>query len=136
MSTNRQELEIIRQLLFNLNDDKKLFLKSIKPNKVSSKNLAPLKTKEAKECPHCKSTNFIKNGKTKDKQRYICKECDKTFVNTNNTIFYGVKKDTSVWQKYIHCMIEKYSLRKTAEICNISLPTAFVWRHKILDALT
>ena len=32
-------------------------------------------------------------------------------------------------------MIEKYSLRKTAEICNISLPTAFAWRHKILDAL-
>ncbi len=32
-------------------------------------------------------------------------------------------------------MIEKYSLRKTAEICKISLPTAFAWRHKILDAL-
>ena len=32
-------------------------------------------------------------------------------------------------------MIEKYSLRKTAEICDISLPTAFAWRHKILDAL-
>lgn len=32
-------------------------------------------------------------------------------------------------------MIEKYLLRKTAEICDISLPTAFVWRHKILDTL-
>lgn len=32
-------------------------------------------------------------------------------------------------------MIEKYSLRKTAEICGISLFTAFIWRHKILDAL-
>ena len=41
----------------------------------------------------------------------------------------------SIWQKYIHCLVEKYSLRKTAEICGISLPTAFAWRHKILDAL-
>lgn len=32
-------------------------------------------------------------------------------------------------------MIEKYSLRKTAEICDISLPAAFAWRHKILDTL-
>lgn len=32
-------------------------------------------------------------------------------------------------------MVEKYSLRKTAEICKINLATAFVWRHKILDAL-
>lgn len=32
-------------------------------------------------------------------------------------------------------MIEKYPLRKCAEICNINLATAFAWRHKILDAL-
>lgn len=32
-------------------------------------------------------------------------------------------------------MIEKYPLRKCAAICGISLATAFVWRHKILDAL-
>lgn len=30
-------------------------------------------------------------------------------------------------------MSNKYPLRKTAKICDISLPTAFVWRHKILD---
>ncbi len=32
-------------------------------------------------------------------------------------------------------MIEKYSLRKTAQICRISTRTAFAWLHKILDAL-
>ncbi|VYS92865.1 ISXO2-like transposase domain protein [Campylobacter ureolyticus] len=32
-------------------------------------------------------------------------------------------------------MIEKYSIRKTAEICGINPTTAFNWRHKILDAL-
>ena len=56
-------------------------------------------------------------------------------LQTQIILLYGVKKDLSVWQKYIHCMIEKYSLRKTAEICDILLPTAFAWRHKILDTL-
>ena len=32
-------------------------------------------------------------------------------------------------------MLNKFSLRKCAEVCNIDLSTAFVWRHKILDAL-
>lgn len=32
-------------------------------------------------------------------------------------------------------MINKFSLRKSAEICEINLHTAFNWRHKILDAL-
>ena len=32
-------------------------------------------------------------------------------------------------------MIEGYSIRKCAEIVEISVPTSFLWRHKILDAL-
>lgn len=36
------------------------------------------------------------------------------------------KKDLSVWKKYIHCMIEKYPLRKCAKECGISLSNAFI----------
>lgn len=134
MQSNKQELEIIKQLFSNLIDkDKKSFLKSIKPKEQINEKLNL--SRDLKECPHCKSTYFVKNGKIQGRQRFICMDCHKTFAQTNNTILYGVKKDLSVWQKYIHCMIEKYSLRKTAEICGISLPTAFTWRHKILDTL-
>lgn len=134
MTTNKAELEIIKQLFQNLNaDDKKLFLKSIKEKEQISEKLNF--TRNLTNCPHCHSKHFKKNGTKNGKQRYICLDCHKTFANTNNTILYGVKKDLSVWQKYIHCMVEKYSLRKTAEICGISLPTAFTWRHKILDTL-
>ena len=59
----------------------------------------------------------------------------KSFIEQTGTILYNTHKDIEVWKKYIHCMIEKYPLRKCAEICNISLATAFTWRHKILDAL-
>jgi transposase-like protein len=32
-------------------------------------------------------------------------------------------------------MVHKLSIRKSAEECNISIRTSFMWRHKILDAL-
>ena len=134
MVTSNADLEIIKQLFSTLSyDDKKSFLKSIKSKEKQKQNFTF--TKEIKKCPHCKSTHFVKNGKVQGKQRFICMDCRKTFAQTNNTLLYGVKKDLSVWKKYIHCIIEKYSLRKTAQICGISLPTAFAWRHKILDYL-
>ena len=135
MVTSNTELEIVKQLFSTLSDDdKKSFLKSIKSKERLEPNF--IFSKEIKECPHCKSMHFKKNGtRSNGKQSFLCLDCNKSFVTSNNTIFYGVKKDLSVWQKYIHCMVEKYSLRKTAEICGISLPTAFAWRHKILDTL-
>lgn len=131
----KQELEIIRQLFNSLSDkDKKSLLKSLKlkDDEINQKiNIE----KEIHSCPHCKSTSFVKNGTSRGTKRFLCKDCGKSFTTTTNTIFFNKKKDLSVWQKYIHCMIEKYSLRKSAEICNIALSTAFYWRHKILDAL-
>lgn len=134
MATSNAELEIVKQLFSTLSDDdKKSFLKSIKNKEKSEQNL--ILSKEIKACPHCKSTNFVKNGKKDGKQRFMCMDCHKTFTVTNNSIFFKTQKDLEIWQKYIHCMIEKYSLRKTAEICGIALSTAFFWRHKILDTL-
>ena len=128
------EIEIIRQLFGSLSEkDKKTFIKSIKFQDEPSKSEAI--KREITHCPHCNSTEFSKNGKVSGFQRFICKECGKTFGTRNQTIFYAVKKDMEAWKQYIHCMIEKYSLRKTAEICGISTRTAFTWRHKILDAL-
>lgn len=134
MATSNAELEIVKQLFSTLSsDDKKSFLKSIKSKEKSEQNFTLLR--ELKECPHCKSTNFKKNGTTHGKQRYLCNDCKKTFAITSNTILFSTKKDLSLWEKYIHCMIEKYSIRKTAKICGINPTTAFNWRHKILDAL-
>ena len=87
-------------------------------------------------CPHCGSTAVCKNGHQKDgTQRYICKDCRKSFVATTNSIAFGTRKDLSVWREYIKYMILGLSLREAAGFCGISCTTAFVWRHKILDAL-
>ncbi len=137
MSGVTKELDILKQLFENLSDeDKQSFLISISQKDQVKKVIRPRKITN---CPHCQSVHFVKNGTKCNNQRYLCRDCKKSFVEQTGTILYGsqkdIKKDIKVWEKYIHCMIEKYPLRKCAAICNINLATAFTWRHKILDAL-
>lgn len=88
-------------------------------------------------CPHCGCIGHIsRNGHRKDgKQRYICKNCSKSFVANTNSIASGTRKSLDVWMSYIECMLSGFSIRKTATLCGIHRNTAFIWRHKILDAL-
>lgn len=89
MTASKAELEIVKQLFSTLSDDdKKSFLKSIKSKEKLEPNF--IFSKEIKECPHCKSTHFVKNGKKDGKQRFVCMDCHKTFTITNNTILFVV----------------------------------------------
>ncbi len=87
-------------------------------------------------CPICGCAHVVRNGHRNDRaQRFVCKDCGRSFVAASNTIAASTKKDISVWEKYVDCMINGFSLRKTARICGIHKNTAFIWRHKILEAL-
>lgn len=87
-------------------------------------------------CLICGCIHIVRNGHRKDgTQRYVCKDCGKSFVINTNSITSGTRKDFDVWKKYIDCMMNGLSIRKTADICGIHRNTAFLWRHKILDAL-
>ena len=88
-------------------------------------------------CPHCGCVeNIQKFGKSNSKQRYRCKDCGRTFSATSESVLSGTHKSLSTWERYIECMLDGLSIRKSAEECGISLQTSFVWRHKILDALS
>ena len=87
-------------------------------------------------CPFCGSSHIVRNGHRAGRQRFVCKDCGKTFGMAHDTILHKTKKELAVWTMYVNCMMERMPLRKTARICHIRLSTAFVWRHKILDALT
>lgn len=134
MSRTTKEIDILKQLFENLSDvEKQRFLSEItRPKAAIQKVIQP---REAKACPHCQSAHFVKNGKRNGRQNFRCRSCNKAFVENTGTILFSMKKDISVLEKYVHCMIEKYPLRKCAEICNINVATAFAWRHKILDTL-
>ncbi|GAX88854.1 IS1 family transposase [Effusibacillus lacus] len=65
-------------------------------------------------CPHCQSHDVIGHGKYRDRQRYKCKCCSKTFNDFTSTPLHGTHYPHK-WVKFLECMIKGESLR-TAEI--------------------
>ena len=52
---------------------------------------------DAVVCPHCGSIKAIKYGKSKGRQRYFCKDCGKTFGDTNGTVAFRSKLSVGKW---------------------------------------
>jgi transposase-like protein len=132
----------ILKMINKLSSDEQKMLKSTLLNTSfnGSSDMNEFLSKErfanGRVCPICGSTHVVRNGHRADgTQKYVCRDCKKAFVIATNSIVSGTKKDFSVWEKYILCMMQGLSLRKTAAICGINKNTAFYWRHKILDAL-
>lgn len=46
------------------------------------------KVTEPKICPYCESEQTVRYGIQRNKQRYKCKSCKRTFCETNNGITY------------------------------------------------
>ncbi|MCY6354809.1 IS1595 family transposase [Clostridium sp. ZS2-4] len=90
---------------------------------------------KGKICLHCDSNNVVRNGKYNGKQRYLCKDCGKTFSDFTQSPISNSKKPLDKWLKYAECMIMGYSIRRCAKIVGINIATSFFWRHKILDAI-
>lgn len=123
--------EFIRQILSNSTQSS-----SIQTNNKPTETLESLRFPEQIYCPHCKKTNIVKRGISKqNKQRFLCKVCHHSFQATTLTTLEYTKKDFDTWIKYMECMSHQFSIRKSAHICEISIPTSFLWRHKILNTL-
>lgn len=95
--------------------------------------------KSNRKCPYCNST-FIsrhqKHTKYKDgvtKERFRCKDCRKTFSDTTNTIFHNAKLSFEKIQMCVKEVTNENTIRKAAKNVDISVPTAFYMKHKILN---
>ncbi len=89
------------------------------------------------KCLYCSSNEVILFGKTKKQTpRYKCKKCSKTFTINKSNILHGSHRKREVWEQYVRSMLNGDTVRASAAICNITIRTSFIWRHKILDALS
>lgn len=86
-------------------------------------------------CPHCSARKYIKYGKDKGSQRFMCKACHQTFTEYTGTWLDGLQKKSRV-SEYIELMMAGKSLDKISAQMGINKKTAFDWRHKILSSLT
>jgi transposase-like protein len=85
------------------------------------------------KCPHCRSKDVRGNGKLKEMQRYVCKDCNKNFSQSTGKFWYALKKRNLII-KYLYCLISGYSIRKSAGLTGVSIQTSFDWRHKLLTS--
>lgn len=130
--------QITDLLSFLSPEEREKVQKLLKDNSsIKLEDLIQIKENQGICCPECGlATTVVKNGKNeKGVQRFFCKQCKVSFTPLSYTFISNSKKTISDWIQYVHCMIEGYSIRKSAEYCNISIRTAFFWRHKILDVL-
>ena len=96
-----------------------------------------LNSEEIKVCRYCGSVHIVKNGKDRHGHtRYLCRDCKRTFGSTSGSVVSRTHKDANTWQEYIKNMLLGFTLKECAFNCRISIQTAFVWRHKILNALS
>ena len=88
-------------------------------------------------CPHCESRHIVRYGKRPDgTQRFRCVDCRRIFQATTNTVLgKNTYRNQEKLRMYVNCMCKELSVRQSAKICGITVPTAFAWSHKILNAL-
>ena len=88
------------------------------------------------ECRKCGSKHLVRFGKDKNgKQRYKCSACGATFTGTSFSVISHSHCSEDTWEKYIGLLLDSAPLTRCAKECKISVRTAFIWRHKILNAL-
>ena len=77
-------------------------------------------------CTYCESIKIHKHYKRNNKQGYKCYDCKKTFTSTTSLILNYLHQSLyNEFQNFIECFINNLSLKRTAEICNISVSCVF-----------
>ena len=83
-----------------------IFLKEILGNKLTDKStISKLahREKQNHNCPYCDSQVFVKNGLSKKGvQRYKCKDCNRSFCDTTNTVSNNSKLTFEIWINFLH----------------------------------
>lgn len=89
-----------------------------------------------KECVHCKSEKIIRYGKSsKGRQRYLCKDCHKTFTIVTKSFFKNTRITYDQWLKLFECEMSGLTLKETSYQVSLSVTSCFCLRHKIYEVM-
>jgi len=84
-------------------------------------------------CPRCQSENVKRWGRSNNLQRFRCFSCGRTFNPLTGTPLAHLRKKDQ-WLTMAGAIKQGLPLRRTADKCDVSLTTAFRWRHRFLKA--
>ena len=86
-------------------------------------------------CPHCGSISLMKHGKKSGHQRYKCKDCNKTFTETHGTMLEHSRLNYEQWKSLLLGIVQNLSIRKIADMAEISPTAVWINKQKICLAL-
>lgn len=87
-------------------------------------------------CPRCGSVTVVRKGHdVKGAQRWLCKDCGRTFHMEPDTIITRSKLKPAVWMLYLECFVDCLSLRECAKRCKVSLRTSWLMRMRLIESL-
>ncbi len=90
---------------------------------------------ELPKCPNDDTHRVVKHGFANGKQRYICKDCNHSFVEGGHSMLGHSKVDLLTWKKLIMSMLDRpLSIQQLSELYKISQVTAFNMRLRIFYA--
>ena len=87
-------------------------------------------------CPHCGSASVIKHGTKDGKQRYRCKDCKKTFVETTNKVSHHSRLSEWQWKEIIKGMILNLSIGQISDITGLSTKAVWYNKNKVLQLVS
>lgn len=119
----------IKELFVQLSDtEQQILLQELKQSSTKFQF-----DRKVSHCPHCGCEKIIKHSKFKDTQRYKCKTCSRTFLPSTGTYMHNVKKKNK-YAEYARIIKEEglHPISYMAKQLDISIPTAFSWRHRLL----
>lgn len=82
--------------------------------------------KEPKLCPKCNSHDFVKHGKVKNVQRFLCRNCHYHFTVTKK----GKELENIYKVKALQLYLEGLSLRTIEKFLGVSYVTISKWVNK------
>lgn len=85
---------------------------------------------EKQLCVHCGGINTKKHGKTSGRQRFICKDCGKTFNTSTGAITSSSRLTASQWKELIRGIIENLPIREIAKNVGVARSSAWINKQK------
>jgi len=84
------------------------------------------------DCPRCNSGQVVRNGRKSGKQAFLCRSCNKSFVQTSKSAIENSHSSATVWKQVISDTVNGVPIDKTADNLGLHHETVFNMRHKIL----
>jgi transposase-like protein len=75
-------------------------------------------------CPQCNSSNTVKSGKIKDKQRYKCRECGYNYYSVE---IKSTAKPKPLKKLALHLYLEGLDFRSIGKILEVSNASVLKW---------